>query len=81
MTRFKVFATTRPSFNYFGHSHNYDATIENFILLVGWILGLFSFINSLICPINHNNHQISCILKVFYGDKGCIFIYILKLDL
>ncbi len=29
-----IFATTRPNFNYFGHSHNYDANIKNFILFV-----------------------------------------------
>ncbi len=32
-----IFLITKPNFNYFGHSHNYDATIGNFILLVGWI--------------------------------------------
>ncbi len=63
-----IFATTRPNFNYFGHSHNYDATIENFILLVGWIFDLFSSINRLICPISCNKHEISYILKVFYID-------------
>jgi hypothetical protein len=62
----EIFVTTRPNFNYFGHSHNYDATIDNFILLVGWILGLFSSINKLKCPINHNSHQIIHILKVLY---------------
>ncbi len=66
-------ATTRPNFNYFGHSHNYDATIRNFILLVRSILHLFSSINRLICPINRNNHQISWILKVFYTDIGVYF--------
>jgi hypothetical protein len=64
----EIFVITRPNFNYFGHSHTYDATIEIFILLVGWILGLFSSISRLICPINHNNHQITYILKVFYND-------------
>jgi hypothetical protein len=68
-----IFATTRPNFNYFGHSHDYNATIRNFILLVGSILHLFSSINRLICPINHNGHQISCILKVFYNDIGVYF--------
>jgi hypothetical protein len=33
-----IFAATRPNFNYFGHFHNYDVTIRNFILLVGLIL-------------------------------------------
>jgi len=33
----------------------------------------------LICPISHNSHQISCILKVFYNDIGCILMYVLKL--
>jgi len=61
------------NFNYFGHSHNYDATIKNFILLVGSILYLFSSINRLICPISRNSHQISCILKVFYNDIGVYF--------
>ncbi len=69
-TRFGNITTTRPNFNYFGHSPNYDATIRNFILLVGLILHLFSSINRLICPINRNTHQISCILKVFYNDIG-----------
>jgi hypothetical protein len=68
-----IFATTRPNFNYFGHSHNYDATIRNFILLVGLILNLFSSINRLICLISCNSHQINCILKVFYNDIGVYF--------
>jgi hypothetical protein len=72
-TRFGNITSTRPNFNYFGHCHNYDATIRNFILLVGSILHLFSSINRLICPINCNNHQISCILKVFYNDIGVYF--------
>jgi hypothetical protein len=72
-TRFGNIAITRSNFNYFGHSHNYDATIRNFNLLVGLILHLFSSINRLICPINHNNHQISYILKVFYNDIGVYF--------
>ncbi len=59
-----------PNFNFFGHSHNYDATIGNFILLVGSILHLFSSIHRSICPINHNSHQISCIFKIFYNDIG-----------
>jgi hypothetical protein len=37
--------------------------------------------NILICPVSHNNHQISHILKVFYYDIGCIFMYVLKLYL
>jgi len=69
----RIFATIRPNFNYFGHSHNYDATIKNFILLVGSILHLFSSINRLICLISCNSHQISCILKVFYNNKGVYF--------
>jgi hypothetical protein len=69
----RIFATIRPNFNYFGHSHNYDATIRNFILLVGLILHLFSSINRLICLISCNSHQISCILKVFYNDIGVYF--------
>jgi hypothetical protein len=69
----KIFATIRPNFNYFDHSHNYDATIKNFVLLVGSILHLFSSINKLICPISCNSHQISYILKVFYNDIGVYF--------
>jgi hypothetical protein len=69
----RIFATTRPTFNYFGHFHNYDATIKNFILLVTSILHLFSSINRLICPISRNSHQISYILKVFYNDIGVYF--------
>jgi len=55
--------------------------LENFILSVGSFLGLFSSINRLICPITHNSHQISYILKVFYSDLKCIFMYALKLYL
>ncbi len=47
----RLFATIRQNFNYFGHSHNYDATIKNFILLVRSNLCLCSSINRLICPI------------------------------
>jgi hypothetical protein len=72
-TRFGNITTTRPNFNYFGHSHNYDAIIKNFILLVGLILHLFSSINRLIYPISRNSHQISCILKVLYNDIGVYF--------
>jgi hypothetical protein len=87
----RIFATTRATFNYFGHFHNYDATIRNFILLVTSILHLFSPINRLICPISRNNHQISYILKVFYNDivvyfNVCtkiiiIYIYIICIDM
>ncbi len=73
MSKFKIFATTRPNFNYFGHFHNYDATIKTFILLVELILHLFSSINRFICPINRNSHEINCILKVFYNDIGVYF--------
>jgi len=71
--RFASIATTRSNFNYFGHSHNYDATIKNFILLVASILHLLSSSNRLICPISHNNHQINYILKVFYNDIAVYF--------
>jgi hypothetical protein len=70
----RIFPIARPNFNYFGHSHNYDATIKFFIQLVGSILHLFSSIKRLICPINCNSHQISCILKVFYNDIGVYFV-------
>jgi hypothetical protein len=73
MIRFGNITTTKPNFNYFGHSHNYDATIRNFILLIESILHLFSSIYRLICPISRNCHQISCILKVFYNDIGVYF--------
>ncbi len=73
-----VCTTIRSNFNYFGHSYNYDATIWNFILLVGGLLGLFSSMNILICPINCNSHQISQILKVFYGDIGVHFYVRMK---
>ncbi len=66
-------------YNYFGHSYNFDATIGNFILSVGWLLGLFSSMNILICPINRNNHQISHILKVFYDDIGVYFYVCIKI--
>jgi len=68
-----IFATTRPNFNYFDHSQNYDTTIKIFIILVESILHLFSSINRLICHISRNNHQISGILTVFYNDKGVYF--------
>jgi hypothetical protein len=74
-----IVATTRPNFNYFSHFNKYDATIKNFILLVGSILHLFSSINRLICPISHNNHQISYILKVFYNDIGVYFNVCIKI--
>jgi hypothetical protein len=35
--------------------------------------------NILICPINHNSHQISHILKVFYGDIGVYFYVCIKI--
>jgi len=69
----RIFATTRPTFNYFGHFQNYDAIIKNFILLIASILHLFSSINRLICLINRNNHQISYILNKFYNDIGVYF--------
>jgi hypothetical protein len=46
---------------------------ENFILLIGSILHLFSSSNRLICPISRNSHQINYILKVFYNDIGVYF--------
>jgi hypothetical protein len=74
-----VFTTLRSNFNYFGHSYDYDATIGNFILLVGWLLGLFSSMNILICPISCNNHQINHILKVFYNDINVYFYVCIKI--
>jgi hypothetical protein len=41
--------------------------------LVGLILHLFSSVNKLICPISHNSHQITYILKVFYNDIRVYF--------
>jgi hypothetical protein len=64
-----IFTITRPNFKYFRHFYNYDTTIKIFILLVGSILHLFWSINRLICHINHNSHQINCILKVFYNGR------------
>ncbi len=78
-TRFGNIATTRPNFSYFGHFHNYNATIRNFILLDALILQLFSSMNRLICPINCNSHQISCILKVFYNDITVYFNVCIKI--
>ncbi len=74
-----VFTTIRSNFNYFDHSYNYDAIIGNFILLVGWFLSLFSFMNILICSISCNSHQISHILNVFYGDIGLYFYVCIKI--
>jgi hypothetical protein len=71
MTKFGSIYNYKSNFNYF--DYNYDATIENFILLVGWVWSLFPSINRLICSINHNTHQISSILKVFYGDITLYF--------
>jgi hypothetical protein len=31
------------------------------------------------CPINYNNHQISRILKIFYGDIGVYFYVCIKI--
>jgi hypothetical protein len=75
----RVFTTIKSNFNYLGHFYNYDATIESFILLVGWLLGLFSSINILICLISCNSHQISHILKVFYDDIGVYFYVCIKI--
>ncbi len=77
--RFENICTIRPTFNYYGRFHNYDTTIRNFILLVASILHLFPSINRLICLINHNNHQISCILNVFYNDIEVYFIVYTKI--
>ncbi len=74
-----VFTIIRSNFNYFGHSYNYDATIESFILSIGWLLGLFSSINILICPISRNSHQINHIFKVFYGDIRVYFYVCIKI--
>jgi len=74
-----IFTTIRSNFKYFGYSYNYDATIGNFNLSIGWCLGLFSSINILICPINRNSHQISHILKVFYGDIRVYFYVCIKI--
>jgi hypothetical protein len=79
VTRFGNICNYIPNLNYFGHFHNYDATIKNFILLVGSILHLFSSINRLICPINRNSCQISYILKVFYNDIGVYFNVCIKI--
>ncbi len=43
-TRFGNIATTRSNFNYFAHSHNYDATIIKFHP-IGWIDFTFIFIH------------------------------------
>ncbi len=68
-----VFASKRSNFNYFGHFYNYVPTIENFIMLVGWILNIFSSMNILIHPISCISNQISRILKVLYDDLGVYF--------
>jgi hypothetical protein len=74
-----IFTTIKSNFNYFGHFYDYDATIRNFILSVWWFLNLFSSIHRLICCINHNSHQISRILKVFYNDIGVYFYVCIKI--
>jgi hypothetical protein len=53
--------------------------LENFILLVGSILHLFSSINRLICSISSINHQISYILKVYYNDIQVCFYVCIKI--
>jgi len=68
----RLFAITRPNFNYFHHFHNYDAIIANFYLLVGWILNLFLSVNTLKYPI-------SLILKVFYNDIRVYFYVCIKI--
>jgi len=75
----RQFTIIRSNFNYFDHSHNYNAIIKNFILLVGWFLSLFSSINILICPISRNNHQINHVLKVVYADIRVYFYVCIKI--
>ncbi len=71
---FKDFATIKSNFNYFGHCCDFVTIIDNFIIWVEWILCLFSSMNRLICPINHNNHQVSYTeLEISYGDLGEYF--------
>ncbi len=65
--------------NHFGHSYNYDATIGNFVLSVGWLLGLISSMNILLCPISRSSHQISHILKVLYDDIRVYFYVCIKI--
>jgi hypothetical protein len=35
--------------------------------------------NTSICPIIHNSHQISHILQIFYGDIGVYFYVCIKI--
>lgn len=70
----RIFATTKSNFNYICHCCDFVALIDNFTLWVRWFLCLFSFMNRFICPITHNNDQVSCIeLKIFYGDLAIYF--------
>ncbi len=75
-----IFITIRSNFNYFGHTLNCATTIKNLILLVGWLLGLFSSMNELlICPIRRNSHQISHILNALYSDIRVYFYVCIKI--
>ncbi len=48
-------------------------TIYDFILYIGWFLGLCSSMNKLIYPINNNSHKITCTPK---GKLWCNIIAI-----
>jgi hypothetical protein len=74
----RSFATIKSNFNYFGRCYDYVATIDNFILCARWFLSLFSSMNRLTCPINHNSHQLSCTLRgILWWLKGiflCMYL-------
>jgi len=53
--------------------------LKTSFLSVGWLLGLFSSMNILICLITRNSHQISHILKVLYNDIGVYFYVCIKI--
>jgi len=78
---FGVFAIIKLNFNYFGHCCNYVTTIDNFILWDRWFLNLFSFMNRLICPINHNSHQLVAPLEIFYHHLGVYFYVCIRIVL
>jgi hypothetical protein len=79
VTKFGSIYNYKIKFQLFWSFYNCDATIENLILSIRWLLVLFLSMNILICPISHKRHQITHILKVFYSDFGVYFYVCIKI--